>query len=78
MQNCRVYRSAQFINTDHRFVVSSLKLQFKSRRMAPFQPRLDVDKLRDKRVAEEFANRLSGDLWGLGATPVHALITNLT
>ena len=27
MENCRVYRSAQFLNTDHRLVVASLKLQ---------------------------------------------------
>ena len=31
------------------------------------QPRLHVGKLKDKRVTEEFANRLSGDLRGLGA-----------
>ena len=35
--------------------------------MVPSQPRLDVDKLRDKRLAEEFANRLSWDFGGLGA-----------
>ena len=67
IQNCRVYRSAQFLNTDHRLVVATLKLQLQSRRMAPFQPRLDVGKLMDERVAEEFANRLSGDLGDLGA-----------
>ena len=27
---------------------------------------LDVDKLKDERIAEEFVNRLSGDLGGLG------------
>ena len=69
-QNCRVYRSAQFINNDHRVVVATLKLQLKSRRMVPSQPRLDIGKLKDERVAEEFANRLSGDLgvwvlWGV-------------
>ena len=62
IQNCRVYRSAQFLNTDHRLVVATLKLHLKSRRMVPFQPRLDVGKLNDERVAEEFANRLSSDL----------------
>ena len=67
IQNCRVYQSAQFLNTDHRFVVTTLKLQLKCRRMVPSQLRLDVDKLRDKRVAEEFANRMSGDLGGLDA-----------
>ena len=49
----------QFLNTDHRLVVASLKFQLKSRRMVPSQPRLDVGKLKDERVAEEFVNRLS-------------------
>ena len=67
IQNCRVHRSAQFLNTDHRLVVATLKLHLKSRRMVPSQPRLDVGKLKDERVAEEFVNKLSGDLVGLGA-----------
>ena len=67
IQNCRVYRSAQFLNNDHMFLVATLKLQRKSERMLPSQPWLDVGKLKDERVAEEFANRLSGDLGGLGA-----------
>ena len=62
IKNCRVYRSAQFLNTDYRLVVGTLKLQLKSRRMVPSQPWLDVCKLKDERVAEEFTNRLSGDL----------------
>ena len=66
-QNCRVCRSAHFLKTDHRLVVATLKLQLKSKRMVPSQPRLDVGRLRDERVAEEFTNRLSGDLgvWGV-------------
>ena len=66
IQDCRVHRSAQFLNTDHRLVVATLKLQLKSRRMVPSQPRLDVGKLKNERVAEEFANRLSGDFGGSG------------
>ena len=62
-----VYRSAHFLNNHQRLVVAMLKLQLKSRRMAPSQPRLDVGKLKDEKVVEEFANRLSGDLGGLGA-----------
>ena len=62
IQNCRVYQSAHFLNTDHRLVVTSLKLQLKSRRMVPSRPRLDVGKLKDERVADEFVNRLSRDL----------------
>ena len=64
MHNCRADRSAQLLNTDHRLVVATLKLQFKSRRMVPSQPRLDVGKLKDERAAEESANRLSGDFEG--------------
>ena len=67
IQNCRVYWSAQFLNTDHRLVVATLKMQIKSRTMVPSQPTLDVGKLKDEKVAEEFANRLSGDLVGLCA-----------
>ena len=67
IQNCRVSQSAQFLNTDHRLVVATLKLHLKSGRMVPSQPLLDVGKLKDERVAEEFANRLSRDLGGLGA-----------
>ena len=32
--------------------------------MVPSQPSLDVGKLKDERVAEEFVNKLSGDLGG--------------
>ena len=67
IQNGRVYRSAQFLNTDHRLVVASLKLQLKSSRVVPSQPRLDVGKIKAKSVAEEFTNRLSRDLGDLGA-----------
>ena len=35
--------------------------------MVPSQPRLDVGMLKDERVAEEFANKLSRYLGGLGA-----------
>ena len=66
-----VYRSAQFLNTIQRLNVATLKLQLKSRRMAPSLPRLDVGKLKDERVAEEFVNKLSGDLGGLGALGGH-------
>ena len=65
-QNCSIYQGAQFLNTDHRLVVATLKLQLKSGSMVPSQPRLDVGKLKDEKVAEEFVNRLSGDLGHLG------------
>ena len=64
IQNCRVYRSAQFLNADHRLVVATLKIHLKSRRMVPSQPWLDVGKVKGERVAESFLNKLSGDLGG--------------
>jgi len=67
IQNCSVYRSAQFLNTDHWLVRATLKLHLKSWRMVSSQPRLDVGKLKDETVAGEFANRLSGDVGGLRA-----------
>ena len=44
-----------------------MKFQLKSGEIVPSQPRPDVGKLKDERVAEECANRLSGDLGNLGA-----------
>ena len=55
IQICRVYRSAQFLNTNHRLVVATLKLQLKSRRMVPSQPRRYVGKLKDERGFWGFA-----------------------
>ena len=46
IQNCWVCQSAYFLNTDHRLVVATPKLQLKSGRMDPSQPRLDVGKLK--------------------------------
>ena len=48
-------------------MVATLKVQLKSWRIVPSQPWMDVGKLKDKSVAEEFMNMLSGDLGGLGA-----------
>ncbi len=64
LQNCRVFRSAQFFNTDHRLVVATLRLQLKSKRLPPSQPRLDVDRLKDPAVAGTFADKLSVRLGG--------------
>jgi len=66
IQNCRVHWTAEFLNTDHWLVAVTLKLHLKFRRMVPSQPRLEVGKLGDEWVAEEFATRLSGDLEGSG------------
>ena len=67
IHNCRVYQSAQLLNTDSSLVGATLRIQLKSRGMVPSQNRLDVGNLKDERVAEEFANRLSGYLLGLRA-----------
>ena len=71
IHNCKVHQSAQFLNTDHRFVAATLKLQLKYRRMVPSQLRIDVDMLKSERVAEEFVNRVSGYFGDLGALGNH-------
>ena len=67
LQNCRVFRSAQFLNTDHRLLVATLRVRLKSRRLAPSKPRLDVSRLQDAAVANEFACELRDRLGGLPA-----------
>ena len=52
IQNCRVYLSAQFLNTDHSLVVATIKLHIKSRSRVPSKPRLDVVKLKDESIKE--------------------------
>ena len=64
IQNCRVFRSVQFLNTDHKSVVATLKLELKSGGMVPSHLRLDVGKLKDERITVELANRLRGNLGG--------------
>ena len=67
----RVDLSAQFLNTVHRLVVAILKLQLKSKRMVPSKPRLDVGKLKEERVVEEFVNSFSGGLGDLSVSEDH-------
>jgi len=67
IQICRVYHSSQFLITHYKFVVKTLKLHLKSGRMTRSQPTLDVGKLKDERIAEEFAKRLNGDFGVQGA-----------
>ena len=57
-------QSAQFLRSNHR-LVATLKLWVKSKRMVSSQPRPDVGMLKDERVAEEFANRLSWSRRGM-------------
>ena len=60
LQNCRVFRSAEFFGTDHRFVVASLKLHVKSRK----PPRRNhtvfhLEKLQDLTCRQEYAVTVS-------------------
>lgn len=67
LHNCRVYQSAQFFNADHRLIIATLKLRIKSKRMPRSgQLKLDLDSLKDARVAEEFALGLGEGLRDLG------------
>ena len=63
VQNCRVYRSAQFVNADHRLLIATLKLRLRTpRRATAGQVRLDVNRLRDPDVAQAYASKLETSL----------------
>ena len=60
LQNCRVYRSAEFFSTDHRLVVATLKLKLKSCSIPRcYSPGFHLERLRDENCATEFAVAVS-------------------
>ena len=68
LQNCRVFRSAEFFATDHRLVVATLELRLKSRRISRcHQPGFHLEKLRDEECAREYAVAVSNRFEALGA-----------
>ncbi|KAG0712588.1 Craniofacial development protein 2 [Chionoecetes opilio] len=68
LQNCRVYRSAEFFGTDHRLVVTTLKLHVKSRRISRGNHTVfHLEKLKDLTCAHEYAVAVSNRFDVLGA-----------
>lgn len=68
VQNCRVFRSAEFFSTDHRLVVATLRMCLRSRKIErSSQTRLDLEKLRDSSISAEFASRASESLDGISS-----------
>ena len=68
LQNCRVFRSAEFFATDHRLVVATLKLRLKTRRISRcHQQRFHLEKLKDEECAREYAVTVSNRFGVLGA-----------
>ncbi|XP_069972960.1 uncharacterized protein [Penaeus vannamei] len=65
LQNCRVYRSAEFCGTDHRLVVATLQVHFKT-------PQLD--RLREGECARRFAEAFSGRFIALENLTDHVLL----
>ncbi|KAG0729222.1 hypothetical protein GWK47_030777 [Chionoecetes opilio] len=65
LQNCRVYRSAEFFGTGHRLVVATLKLHVKSRRIS--RGNHSVFQLKDLTCAHEYAVAVSNRFDVLGA-----------
>ena len=60
LQNCRVYRSAEFFTTDHRLVVATLKIHIRSKKISRCSPpRLHLEKLREPICAQEYAMSVS-------------------
>ncbi|XP_069977690.1 craniofacial development protein 2-like [Penaeus vannamei] len=53
LQNCRVYRSAEFCGTDHRLVVATLQVHFKTPQRSNEYPRvLHLDRRRERECAQ--------------------------
>ena len=60
LQNCRVFRSAEFCGTDHRLVVATLRVHFKTPRLPRDRPRVfHLDRLRDEECARRYAVAIS-------------------
>ena len=56
LQNCRVFRSAEFCGTDHRLVVATLRVHFRTPRPSSDRPRVfHLDRLREEECAREYA-----------------------
>ncbi|KAG2460271.1 CFDP2 protein, partial [Polypterus senegalus] len=69
LQNCRVYRSAQFVNSEHRLVVATLRIQLRYSRLQPARKMsLDLARLQEHAVCNEFACSLCEELSDLGMT----------
>ena len=67
LQNCRVYRSAEFFATDHRLVVATLKLHVKSSKISRcHQTVFHLEKLKDLTCAHEYAVTVSNRFSVLG------------
>ena len=63
VQNCRVFRSADFARTDHKRFVATLKIRLKSRKIAPSnRVRLDVRRLGDKSVDKKYEQETAESL----------------
>lgn len=68
LQNCRVFRSAEFFATDHRLVVATLRIHIRSKKIPRCNsPRLHLEKLRDPVCAQEYAVTVSNRFGVLGA-----------
>ena len=59
LQNCRVYRSAEFFATDHRLVVATLKIQAKSRKLSRCDHNVFHLEKQDSSCAHEYAVTVS-------------------
>ncbi|XP_069989708.1 uncharacterized protein [Penaeus vannamei] len=59
LQNCRVFKSAEFCGTDHRLVVATLRVHFKTPQRPNDHPRVfHLDRLKDRECARRFAETI--------------------
>ena len=64
--NCRTYRSAELGNTDHRLVVSNLRLRLKAQKSDHRLPKLDLNNLANSNTRQLYAVSISNRFDCLG------------
>ncbi|XP_037779358.1 uncharacterized protein LOC119575893 [Penaeus monodon] len=66
LQNCRVFRSAGFFVTDHRFIVATVRLRLRSGRIPRSHQQVShLERLKSEEVAQEYAVAVSNRFEGL-------------
>ncbi|XP_065576333.1 uncharacterized protein LOC136037539 [Artemia franciscana] len=64
--NCRTYRSAALGNTDHRLVVTNLRLRLKAQKSDHRPPKLDLNNLRNSNMRQVYVVSISNRFDCLG------------
>ena len=64
MLDSRVYRGAEFCNTDHRLLIARLKVKLRSEKPT-FKPKIDIDRFAESKLQKEFEIKVGNAFEGL-------------